>query len=160
MLSVQITDIGKLTGMLFSGNEFDRFLLHDMTLKTSFLTSFSGEILPEFYEGETSEIPENAYVSWEKLRPLSESLLKGKHLPLSFKIVLLTSKKTTEALKAKAGFTDCDVSSLSLTLIFREKALYLMTGISLLGFSMDKSLEKLWDQTVEQFLTSKDVRFV
>ena len=157
MLSIEITDIRKFTQMLFSGTEFDRFLLHDLTLSTAVATTIDGRKNEAFYSDEEKEqFLREPYVSWEEIRPFVTELIRGKRLPVSFKIVLLTSSRTTEAMVQKAGFTDCAVSSLSLNILFREKQLFLTNGISYLGFTMDKSLERYWDKTMENFLESKD----
>ena len=69
-----------------------------------------------------------------------------------FKIVLITQKRTTDALIKRSGFSDCDVSSLSMTILYTKKQLFLTTGVSYLGLSLDRSLEKTWENTVQSFL--------
>lgn len=160
MLSLQITDIKRLTEMLFSGKEFDRFLLHDLDLMTNVEWSLTGKIHESFYEGDEASLPKESYISWENVRPILFPMLKGKHLPLSFHIVLLTSKKTTDLMVRQSGFDECDVSSLTLNLIFREKQLYLTSGVSYLGFTLDKTLEQFWDKTIRDFLDSHKASYI
>ena len=160
MLSLQITDLKKLTDLLFVSNAFDRFLLHDAQFVTSVSVTLEGRKNAEFFpEEERDEAMKDDFVTWAEERPLCRDLLKGKRLPLSFRVVLLTSKETTAKMKEASGFTGCEVSSLSINLLYREQTLFLTTGIAYAGFSPDKSLEKYWDQTVKRFLDGKDCAY-
>jgi len=160
MLSVQITDQKKLTEMLFASNSFDKFLLHDAEFVTSVSVTIEGRKHAAFFdETERAENMKEEYVSWSEERPMCLQLLKGKRLPLSFHVVLLTASDTTAHMKKASGFTDCEVTSLSLNILYRDSALCLTTGIAYSGFTMDKSLEKYWDDSVRNFLNSKECAF-
>jgi len=160
MLSVQITDLKKMTEMLFVSNSFDKFLLHDAQFITAKTVTIEGRKNRDFFdEAERIEEMKEEFVSWADERPMCLKLLTGKRLPVSFRVVLLTSAETTRRMKEAAGFTDCEVSSLSLNFIYRENALFLTAGIAYAGFSMDKSLEKYWDDSVRSFLRGKDCGF-
>ena len=151
MLSIQIKDLKKFTSLLFTEDTFDKFCLHDAVFRTSATTVIDGSRNTDFYrEGETA--PEALYVYWSELRPVCFTLIRGKHLPVSFRLVMLTGKEVTRQLVRLSGFTDCEVSSLTLNITYREGALYLTTGISYEGFTLDKTLEKYWDGTVRAFL--------
>ncbi len=153
MLSLKINDIGLFTEMLFSKDVFDRFLLHDLNLTTSLSLTISGQKNPEFYdESEQAKELADPFVSWADVRSPIRTLISGRRLPVYFKIVLITSKKSTEALVRRSGFSDCEVSSLSMAILFRDRQLFLTTGVSYLGLSLDRSLEKTWETTVKSFL--------
>ena len=57
----------------------------------------------------------------------------------------------------KSGFSGCPVSSLSVSAVYREQKLLLRTGVSYSGFSMDRSLEKYWDESVLKFLQDREI---
>lgn len=158
MLSLSVTDLKEFTKLLFTENAFDQFLLHDASFTTAITTTVSGIYNPEFFESETEQ-PADRCIPWEQFRPTAMNLIKGKKLPVSFRIVLITSRKSTEAMIRKCGFSGCEVSSLSLNLNYREKALTLTTGVAYGGFSMDKSLEKYWDESVLHFLDGKGITY-
>ena len=105
----------------------------------------------DFY-GEEENAPDSPYVYWSEIRPACFALIRGNRLPVSFRLVMLTGKEVTQQLVRRSGFTDCEVSSLTLNINYREGALYLTTGVSYEGFTMDKTLEKYWDGTVRAFL--------
>lgn len=160
MLSLQITDIRKMSQLLFTEDSFDRFLLHDAAFVTEITTTVEGRKNNDFYtDDEKEREAENAYITYGRIRPVCFSLIKGKRLPLSFKLILLTDRASTEAIRKKAGFTDCAITSMSINLLYKDQILYLTTGISYNGFSMDRSAEKAWDEAVEHFLNQKEIRY-
>ena len=151
MLSIRIIDLKKFTALLFTEDAFDKFCLHDASFRTALTTMIDGSRNADFYrEGE--EIPDSPYVSWSEIRPVCFALIRGSRLPVSFRLVMLTGREVTQKLAKRSGFTDCEVSSLTLNITYREGALYLTTGISYQGFTLDKTLEKYWDGTVRAFL--------
>ena len=160
MLSLEITDVKKMTALLFTENTFDRFLFQSGQISAQLSATFSGEKDPSFYaeEERQAEMAE-PFVRYETVRPVFFSLIKGKRPPLSFRIILITDKNTTNSLKVKSGFTDSEVTSLSLNMSYKAGVLSLSTGISYAGFSLDKSLERCWDQTILDFLAQKEITF-
>lgn len=160
MQSLMITDLKRITALLFTENSFDRFLLKSVQLSAQLSVTISGEKDPDFYaEEEREKEMQDAFVRYETVRPLLYSLIKGKRPPLSFRIILITDKNTTNRLKVKSGFTDCDVTSLSINLNYRSSQLVLSTGVSYAGFSLDKSLEDAWEKAVRDFLDEKGVTY-
>ncbi|MBP5224396.1 MAG: hypothetical protein J6Z38_02285 [Lachnospiraceae bacterium] len=158
MLSVTISDLKAFTRLLFSDDAFDQFLLHDANFTTAYTVNVSGILNPEFFEEDENK-PEENCVSWGRFRPVATDLIRGKKLPVSFRIVLVTSKKSTEALVKRTGFSGCEVSSLSVNVSYRGKVLTLTTGIAYGGFTLDKSLDRYWDDSVRKFLDSKGIAY-
>ncbi len=158
MLYLQIQNLGKFTALLFSSDGFDRFLLHDATFETMYTSVFEGRKNEAYFtDEEKEEALSDSYVLWSEIRPAAFELLKGKKLPVSFRVTLLTSRKNTASIVERSGFSGCPVTSLSLSLQYREQKLYLRTGVSYQGFSMDRSLEKYWDDQVLSFLSRREI---
>ena len=159
MLSIRINDLKKFTALLFTEDTFDKFCLHDAVFRTASTAVIDGSRNADFYrEGET--VPTSPYVYWSEIRPVCFSMIRGNRLPVSFRLVMLTGKEVTQKLVLKSGFTDCEASSLTLNITYREGALYLTTGISYEGFTMDKTLEKYWDGTVRAFLEKHALNYM
>ncbi|MBR6405229.1 MAG: hypothetical protein IKS18_03440 [Lachnospiraceae bacterium] len=158
MLYLQIRNIGKFTSLLFSDDSFDRFLLHDASFETSFTTIVEGRKNEDFFteEEKEKELAES-FIRWSQIRPSAYKLLQGKKLPVSFKVILLTAPAVTKNMVEKSGFSGCPVSSLSVSAVYREQKLLLRTGVSYSGFSMDRSLEKYWDESVLKFLQDREI---
>ena len=160
MLYLHITSVGKFTSLLFSEDSFDRFLLHDVSVEALYTTVIEGRKNASFFSEEERESALSpAFVEWRDIRPSVYKLLSGKRLPVSFRVVLLTSPESTKSIVAKSGFDGCAVTSLSITVQYREQKLTVSTGISYGGFSLDKTLEKYWDSAVISFLEGKSVEF-
>ena len=160
MLSLMITDVKKMTALLFTENSFDRFLLKSAQLSAQLSAAISGEKDPDFYtEDEREKEMQEPFVRYETVRPLLFQMIRGKRLPLSFRIILITDKNTTNRLKVKSGFSDCEVTSLSINLNYKGGQLILSTGVSYAGFSLDKSLDTAWENTVRGFLDDKGVTY-
>ena len=160
MLSIQIKDIRTFTKLLFSEDAFDRFLLHDAQFVTNITTVIDGRIIPEFYPEEEREAAlHESCISYSEMRPRLYDLIRGKRLPVTFKLVLLTSKSTVTALLRKNSAEDLPVSSLSMNIHYREGSIYLTTGIAYSGFTMDKSMEHVWDSEVLRFLDKKECAY-
>ena len=159
MLSIQIKDLKKFTSLLFTEDTFDKFCLHDAAFKTALTTRIDGSRNSDFYrEGE--DIPASAYVYWSEIRPVCVSLIRGNRLPVSFRLVLLTSEEITRQMLQRSGFTSCPVTSLTLNITYKEGELYLTTGISYQDFTLDKTLEKYWDSTVTAFLEKHALNYM
>ena len=160
MLSLVFHDLKKMTALLFTENSFDRFLLKSASLSAMLSVTISGEKDPDFFsEEEREKEMQESFVRYETVRPLLFSLIKGKRPPLSFRIILITDKNTTNSLKVKSGFSGAEVTSLSMNFSFKNGVLTLSSGVSYSGFTLDKSLEALWDQTIRNFLDQKDVTY-
>ena len=160
MLYLKIQNIGRFTRLLFSEDAFDRFLLHDASFETHYTTIIEGRKNESFFTEEEKETAlKDSFVGWSVIRPAAFKLLQGNRLPVSFKVVLVTSSESTEKMVERSGFTGCPVSSLLLSFVYREQSLFLRTGVSYSGFSMDRSLEKYWDESVLKFLASKDIEY-
>ncbi len=164
MLSLQITDLKAFTALLFSKDAFDRFLFREGEFVTAFTTELDGRINKSFFAGDDgsadASAPSESCMSWSEIRPFCLSLIKGNRLPVSFRIILITSSENTASIVKRSGFQDCPVTSLSINLIYAKKELYLTTGAAYSGFSLNKSLEDYWDKAVTAFLDSKEISYV
>lgn len=160
MLYLEIRNIGNFTSLLFSQDSFDRFLLHEASFETRFTTIIEGKKNAAYFSEEEKEQElSEGFVRWSEIRPAAFKLLQGKKLPVSFKVILLTSPGVTKNMAEKAGFSGCPVSSLSISAVYRDQKLLLRTGVSYGGFSMDRSLEKYWDDSVLKFLSDREIEF-
>jgi hypothetical protein len=122
--------------------------------------SIDGHIRRGYYtQEEQKEQKIEEFSSWEMLRPLCFSLIKGKKLPGSFHITLqLAPQKAEEfAAAAGAGIDGSQIQGLYLNIRYEDGALYCITGTSLNFFTMDKTLETEWDRAVKQFMSSRGI---
>ena len=74
----------------FIGEIFDKFLVREAEIVTWNRFSIDGKIRQGYFSEE--ELEENRieeYSSWKSLKPICYSLIRGKRLPESFRIVFL-----------------------------------------------------------------------
>ena len=102
-----------------------------------------------FGTGDSSGFPR--LQSWGNVRQFCYELVKGKTLPVYMKVVLQLSRQDTEKLLARSGavLSISDVAGLYLNISYDRKGLRCVTGTSLLTFTLDKSIEHEWDETIK-----------
>ena len=152
MHSFSILDIKSFTASLFTGELFDRFLLSEADFMTDVSLHLDGRINSSYYD-DPALITES-HVTWGEKRPLFYSVIKGKHLPLSFKIVLCLSEKNLNSTLAASGLNISEgaVDNFFMNISYKGGALTVTSGISIKTVTMDKSLPEYWDGITEKFL--------
>lgn len=164
MIALQITGLKNFMNRLFIGDLFDSFLLTEATFTTFSTFHIDGTLQKEFYGSEElSELyPEGQlYCSWQQVRPFCLTLIRGKRTPLEFKIVFRLADAGLEKLlrQSAPAFSPGDVNGLFLNLHYRENRLTCTTGTSLSLFTLDKTLDHVWDDMVKRFFIKKEIDF-
>lgn len=160
MIALKIEDVKSFTSKLFVKEAFDAFLVKEVSIVTYNSFTIDGHIRQGYYTEE--ELEENRieeFSSWKMLRPFCFSLIKGKKLPGSFKIVLQLPPVNVEKFASGigAGIDGSQIQGLYLNIRYEDGALYCVTGTSLNFFTMDKTLEAEWDKSVKAFLRSQEI---
>ena len=155
MTSLTIADIKDFTGKLFLAEVFDNFLTTEAEFFTTFQVTLDGHLLER-----EKDCPDE-YVRWKKIRPLAFQIIKGKQLPKSFHIVFKLAGENVPRTLQSMGvpFTEEDVAGLYLNIRYENHQIYCVTGCSLRTFSLDKSLEKEWDEVIKRFLRHHQIPF-
>lgn len=162
MIGLNIEDIKQFTSSLFVGNLFDTFLLKEAEIVTFNVFTIDGHIKNGYYSQEELEEQKiEEYSAWAAVKPFCFSLIKGKKLPKSFRIVLQLSSASTEQFleKSQISLTREQVNGLYLNIRYEEGQLHCITGTALSFFSMDKTFEQEWDEVVCQFLKIHKIPF-
>lgn len=133
---------------------FDRFAFIEGEITTYCKFSVSGYLQPDFFD---DVLVEN-YASWSQLREYCFSIIKGKRTPLHFKLIYALSKADLEHfLKEHSALSSKEVQGLYLNFSYNGSILTCTTGTSFHTFTMDRSLEHLWDQWVKEFFSKKSI---
>ena len=156
MRSIEITNLKEFTSKLFAGTEFDDYLAPEIQISTAATFTIDGHLNEGFVGGDEMQLPENreGIVAWKKLRPVCYEIIKGKKVPQQFKIVFKMPAGFAEDFIRESG---CligaeSISGLYLNVHFKNGQLYCTTGISRSSFTMDKKLDVLWDDYMEEKL--------
>lgn len=160
MIAVRIPDLRTITSLLFAQNTFDRFPLYEASFLTRCSFSIDGYRNAEFFTEEENAAAAEEYTLWQELKPLAYSIIKGKRLPLRFKVVLRAPKDVIRKLLAKSdtAFVEEQVESLHMIFTYKAGELVCTTGSSFRVFTMDRSLDKLWDAWVLRFLDGNGIK--
>lgn len=161
MIALQIQDKKKMLQVLLESTSFDTFLMQEVSVIRDSSLFLEGRIHPEYQAQQDPVQTEGAdFVPWHNVRMLLASYI-GKEFPLSFKFVLQAPAAYTQNLLKNAAFTGdpSTVKGLILTFRYEQEHLTCLTGISLTTFSMDKSIETLWDQGIKKALANMQIGF-
>ncbi len=162
MVALKIEDIKTFTSKLFVKETFDGLLLREAQVVTYNSFSIDGRIRPGYYTRDEREAENmGEYSSWRTVRPVCYSLIKGKKLPERFRMEFVLGAKDTARVLGRAGgaWRPETVKGLYLGVRYEKGALFCVTGLSLDIFTMDRSLEHEWDETVKAFLKANDIIF-
>ena len=87
--------------------------------------------------------------------------MKGKKTPLHFKIVFLLSQKNVEKLLRDhpIGLTKEEIFGLFVNFQYDGTHLTCTTGTSIKTFTLDKTLEHVWDELIQKFFRQQKIPY-
>ncbi|MBE5944357.1 MAG: hypothetical protein E7258_05510 [Lachnospiraceae bacterium] len=152
MKNYEIEDIKSYMNDLLSGDKFDSFYLYELRLKTSLDYYINGNLNKDFFD-EDERAEKEDYVSWGHIKPIVFELIKGKRLPISFKLILMFNKENIIRLVEMNNLPikPEDITGLFMNIYYEAGKLVVTTGTSLKIFTLDKTLEHIWDDTVGKY---------
>lgn len=160
MVALNIEEQKKFTSGLFIGDLFDPFLVREAEIVTFNRFAIDGRVRHGFYSDEELEEKRiEEFSAWKTVKPFCFSLIKGKRLPESFRIVFLLSPDAREKFvkKRMPDLLPESVGGLYLNVQYENQEMTVVTGISMNIFTLDKTLEREWDESVKKFLTKHEV---
>lgn len=143
MISASVENKKQFMSMLLKDDTFDKFLVRSISLRTSVTYDIDCTLNKDWFDSEEAENLEK-YSSWADMRPIVFNLIKGKRLPGYMKIVLSAAPDAAEQIHKNAA-------ALFINILFENNMLYITGGCSQKVFSLDKTLEHTWDETIQKF---------
>lgn len=137
---------------------FDSFALIEGEITTYNTFRIDGYIHNNFYE----DAPLKDYSSWGDLREFCFHIIRGKRTPLNFRFILSLPKEEFEAFlidQEIPSLSHSDIQGLYLNFKYDGTNLQCITGTSLNIFTMDKTLENVWDNYARKFFLNKEIDF-
>lgn len=164
MIALKIINVKQFMSKLLAGKDFDSFLLESASISTYNTFTIDGRQNRAFYTSEEWEDPEirpYEFTTWKKIRPVCFDLIKGRHTPAAFHFVLHLIPEYTASIlqKGDTAVTQDQVKAFVLNIKYDGAGLTLVTGTAFHTFLMDKTPDLLWDKTVRQFLSRKEISF-
>ena len=166
MVALQIQDIKNFMSKLLLSQTFDHFLLIEGSITTFNTFRIDGRIHSDFFteeEHEERRLRDREFSLWKEVKPFCLELIKGKKTPLGFKFTFQLSKENTAKLLTSSGITSIqpeNVSGLLLNIRYDNGALNVITATNLSLFTLDKTLERAWDDMVKRFLKQQEISFL
>ncbi|MGN0298611.1 MAG: DUF5721 family protein [Lachnospiraceae bacterium] len=155
-----IQDLKLFTTHLFLKDTFDFFETGEVLIQTFTTFEISGSLNPDFYDSDERVSLQRSNCTWSQLRPFCLQMIKGKKLPLSFKITLFTAQRENQQfLQQLPASLQNSISRPSLTILYKNGTLSCVTGIAYSQFTMDRSAETLWSTLIANFLKKHQIAF-
>ena len=152
----EISKIKEFTAQLFAGTAFDEYLLSEVLICTAATFTIDGHVNESFVgeDGMKSAPFREGLVSWQKIRPVCYEIIKGRKVPSRFRIVLKYPERMLDQFLSESGLQGMkdQVGGLFININYQNQQLSCTTGTALRTFSLDKSLEGLWDEYAKKLL--------
>jgi hypothetical protein len=135
-------------------NTFDLYLLEEAMLNAVMKMEFDGHL----YEGYLPKDElENSYVHgncvfYADVRHIFLECIKGANTPESFKFVFKAPKELEEMIAKKANESSDSIGGLYMNVTFKDGIINIVSGLTKKGFSLDKTIDGVWDDYVQRFL--------
>lgn len=163
MIAITVDDVKRMMKCLLLQEDFDNFYLTEAAITTFVTYTIDGQLHHDFYdagEAEERKAQEQYFICWGEVRSICFQMIRGKRTPLYFKLIFQLPREETEKL-LQASSLNCsldDVFGLYLNCQYDGENLILTTGTSLRFFTLDKSLDHLWDEYITDFLKEKNIQ--
>lgn len=156
MEAYEILDLKRCTKLLFSDNIFDEFFVQETEILTYNRFSIDGRIQKSYFDTQdTGEIAK--FSKWRDIKPICFDLIKGKRLPLSFKIVLKYPDIDMGLDDASRKILNNESYDFFINIKYEEKKLSFISAASMKKFDMDKNIISEWDRYIRDFLKKNEV---
>lgn len=164
MRAFKVTETGNFMTKLLSGRSFDSFLLEEASLNMQVSWHLDGRINRSFYsneEWEDSTLHPYPLAAWSEVRGHLRELIRGKKAPASLSIILQARPETVENILKSEGFPQLAdvIGAMILNIRYDGSEVTLVSAISLKSFTMDKNADRIWDETMEHYLSSREIAF-
>ncbi|WP_313133404.1 DUF5721 family protein [Anaerocolumna sp.] len=160
MISLKIIDVKDFMSKFLISNVFDNFLLTELDISTFTHFHIDGRLNKEFYSNDELEIlGERKYPKWSEIKPFAFSIIKGSKLPIFIKTVFALSSENIEKVIQKSGIQmkEEEINGLFINIKYEKENLYIITGTSIKTFTLDKTLDQVWDGYVKDFLRHYEI---
>ena len=135
-------DIKKFVNLLLKENTCDKFEIRNCEISTFVNFEIDCKLNKDYLElfQEEEEI-KREFCLWKELRPKIYEIIKGKIKPSKMKFVFSASESFTKKFHENA-------KALFLNILFDNNKILVVTGTSQTYFSLDNSLEILWENKI------------
>lgn len=162
MQSIEVLDIKLFMQLLFQTDTFNCYHFVSASLQTDITYQLDGHINHKFYDDAEADrlgLSKSDYIPWSIAKEKLFYLIKGKKTPSHLKVVLrLNEQEMNQFLSSSnSSLNPNDIDGLFLNIIFQEKKLNVICGISYNIFTIDKSLETDFSNSIITLFKSSNI---
>ena len=160
MVSFEIIDVKLFMSKLLKENMFDEFEISSLEVTTITKFTISGDLNKNFFSSDENEIiGDRKLVTWNEIKPIVFNIIKGNKTPSTLKIVFsLPYNKIINMLNNhNMNITPENINGLFINILFDNNSLKCTTGTSLKLFTLDKTLEQYWDNSIKKFFSKHEI---
>lgn len=157
MIAEQIKDVKKFMSKLLMEKYFDEFLVNEISISTYSTFTIDGHINNDFFsESELADLQDKHLSSWNKIKPICFNIIKGNKTPLKFRFIFAMNRTFIKYLIVQNNISINEeiVNELFLNIKFENGMLNYTTGVSLKEFTLDKTIEKYFDNYILNFIST------
>ncbi|NMA83495.1 MAG: hypothetical protein GX962_06485 [Epulopiscium sp.] len=155
MISIDILDLRSFMQELLKGTLFHTFEVRTVEIQTFTTFQISGQLHKDFFSLDEQEILNREYANWQEIQPFIFQIVKGSRLPKKLKIVLSLPKNKWN--KFLSPEQENQTSALFINFLYEDQKMICTTGVGLSSFSLDKTIEHLWDDYIQSFLKQNQI---
>ena len=160
VLTIKDDDVKVFMSKLIKEDIFDGFEVRGIDIETFTNFHIDGVYNKKFFcngsetetQEESTEVSKVSFCSWKDLKGYVFSLIKGANKPLGMKFIFSVKDEELENYHQNA-------KSLFLNIIFEKDLVRCISGSSQKNFSLDKSLDLVWDDYISEFLENNGIGF-
>ena len=143
MIVLQIESIKAFMERMFCSDMFDRFHLKSCEVTTFVTFSLDGKRYDEWFDSEEKSRDSMGLVTWKQVKPYVYEWIKGKKAPNKMKIDFCHY------------MSNGDVGSVRIQ--YEKETLLLFTGYMQKEFTLDKSVQRSWDENCKEFIKKNEI---
>ena len=129
MRSFDINDMKSFTTKLFLRDTFDDFEICEADFVTFGSFHIDGRLQKDYFDTAEQETMGNSeFILWKDMRAFCLSLIRGKRLPLQFRIVLRLPLLHPLCRENAALYKEAETQNLYLNILYKNKRLTCTTG--------------------------------
>ncbi|MDO4519030.1 MAG: DUF5721 family protein [Eubacteriales bacterium] len=157
MLAFKITNLKEFTNQLFIGDTFHPFWFIEGDFTTFNRFSIDGALQKDFFDTDELADLDRPFSLWKEIQPFCCSVIRGKHTPLNFKIVLQYPVSAMNKVFSSNLASASPIGACYLNIQFKNGTLLCTTGVSYKTFIPDKQAEFLWDDLIKRYFQKHNI---
>lgn len=156
MVSGTIEELKSFMSLLLKGELFDSWEVIEAKVETFFELSVNGRLKKDFFEDR--EVVQRDFANWGEVKEIFFQAIKGKRLPGMLRIVLAADRAWTKRILDECGKAKEEAgASLYLNIRYSANGCQVVSGVSHVGFTLDKTLDSAWDAELQDFFKKSGI---